>query len=248
MGLRGPLAGGATQANGDYLPLYDVGQLHLGLNGWEVNENFLSAPLSHYDIILGESWFKENSGIMDYAHGQLWQWTPTGIQKMSFDALPVTQPDQPGETSDVPAQDTDTLDPLYTIVDEAIRQCVKRASPPMWFLLLTDQFHKLQMVITPVVPARTPVSAIHSTANRHMGSRGRRLEARHFQPTIVGTPGPFMLGDFGKGLPEDTHLVDLLDPEIPGLSTPPDRASFDFVTSEVRAQLGHLSSKNKRIS
>ena len=50
-----------------------------------------------------------------------------------------------------------------------------------------------------------------------------------------------MLGDFGKELPEDTHLVDLLDPEIPGLSAPPDRASFDFVTSEVRAQLGHLS-------
>jgi len=49
------------------------------------------------------------------------------------------------------------------------------------------------------------------------------------------------LGDFGKELPEDTHLVDLLDPEIPGLSTPPDRSSFDFVTSEVRAQLGHLS-------
>ena len=35
--------------------------------------------------------------------------------------------------------------------------------------------------------------------------------------------------------------MDLLDPEIPGLSTPPDRASFDFVTSEVHAQLGHLS-------
>jgi len=111
----------------------------------------------------------------------------------------------------------------------------------MWFLLPTDPFHKLQTVITPVVPARTPVSAIDSTANRPMGSRGRRLEARHFQPTVVGTPGPFMLGDFGKELPEDTHLVDLLDPEIPGLSTPPDRASIDFVTSEVRAQLGHLS-------
>jgi len=50
-----------------------------------------------------------------------------------------------------------------------------------------------------------------------------------------------MLGDFGKELPEDTHLVDLLDPEVPSLSTPPDRASFDFVTSKVRAQLGHLS-------
>jgi len=49
-----------------------------------------------------------------------------------------------------------------------------------------------------------------------------------------------MLGDFGKELPEDTHLVELLDPEKPGLSTPPDRSSFDFVTSEVRAQLGHL--------
>jgi len=50
-----------------------------------------------------------------------------------------------------------------------------------------------------------------------------------------------MLRDFGKELPEDTHLVDLLDPEISGLLTPPDRSSFDFVTSEVRAQLGHLS-------
>jgi len=40
MGLRGPLAGGATQANGDYLPLYDVGQLHMGLNGRTVTENF----------------------------------------------------------------------------------------------------------------------------------------------------------------------------------------------------------------
>jgi len=111
----------------------------------------------------------------------------------------------------------------------------------MWFLLPTDQFHKLQTVITPVVLACTPVSVIDSTVNRPMGSRGQRLEARHFQPTVVGTPGPFMLGDFGKELPEDTHLVDLLDPEIPGLSSPPDRASFDFVTSEVRAQLGHLS-------
>jgi len=79
MGLRGPLAGGATQANGDYLPLCNVGQLHMGLNGRTVTKNFLSAPLSHYDIILGESWLQENSRIMDYAHGQLWQWTPTGI-------------------------------------------------------------------------------------------------------------------------------------------------------------------------
>jgi len=71
MGLCGPLAGGATEGNGEYLPLYDVGQLHMGLNARTVTENFLSAPLSHYDIILGGSWLQENSGIMDYAHGQL---------------------------------------------------------------------------------------------------------------------------------------------------------------------------------
>jgi len=66
----------------------------------------------------------------------------------------------------------------------------------MWLLLPTDQFHKLQTVITPVVLARTPVSAINSTANRPMVSRGRRLEACHFQPTVVGTPGPFHVGGF----------------------------------------------------
>jgi len=65
-----------------WIPGVNIHPLHMGLNGRTVTENFLSAPLSHYDIILGESWLQENSGIMDYAHGQLWQWTPTGIQKM----------------------------------------------------------------------------------------------------------------------------------------------------------------------
>jgi hypothetical protein len=121
MGLHGSLAGGATQANGDYLPLYDVGQLHLGLNGKAVTENFLSAPLSHYNIILGELWLKANLGIMDYAHGQLCQWTTTGIQRMAFDSLPHTQPDQTRETLDIPTQDPDTLDLLHIIVCVAIR-------------------------------------------------------------------------------------------------------------------------------
>ena len=97
------------------MPLYDVGQLHMELNGKTVTENFLSAPLSHYDIILGVSWLQKNSGIIDYAHGQLWQWTPTGIQKMSFDALPVAQSDHTSGISAGPTQDTDTLDPLHTI-------------------------------------------------------------------------------------------------------------------------------------
>ena len=81
MGLRGTLAGGATQANGDYLPLYDVSQLHMGLNGRTVNENFLSAPLSHYDIILGESWLQAHSGNMDYAHDSCGNGHPRGFRK-----------------------------------------------------------------------------------------------------------------------------------------------------------------------
>ena len=48
-----------------------------------------------------------------------------------------------------------------------------------------------------------------------------------------------MLANFGKELPEDCELDELLDPEIPGLS-PQGERSFDFVESEVRAQLGHL--------
>jgi len=143
-------------------------------------------------------------------------------------------------TSAGPTPNTNTLDPLHTIVSDTIREIVKRVSPPMWFLLPADQFHKLQTVLTPVVPTHPPVVVINSTVNRPMGSRGRRLEARHFQSTVVGT-GPFMLGDFAKELFEDTHLLDLLDPEIQGLSTPPDCSSFDFVTSEVRAQFSHLS-------
>jgi len=146
-----------------------------------------------------------------------------------------SQDDQPRETLDGQAQDPGTLDPLHTIVCGAIREGVKRASPPMWFLLPTNQFHRLQPVITPAVFRNTTFSAMDSTANRPMGSRERRLEALHCQPTVSGTPGPFMLGDFGKELPEDTHLVDLLDPEIPGLSASPDGSSFDFVTSDVRA-------------
>ena len=114
----------------------------------------------------------------------------------------------------------------------AIREGMKQASPPMWFLLPTNNFHRLHILLTPVKSPSTPISAIDSTANRPMGSRGRRLEARHFQPTVSGTPGPFMLGYFGEELPGDIPLVDLLA-EIPGLSAQPDWSSFDFVTSEV---------------
>ena len=55
LGLEGQVVSAATQANGEILPLSDVGCLQLSINGLPVTESFLSAPLSHYDIILGES-------------------------------------------------------------------------------------------------------------------------------------------------------------------------------------------------
>ena len=92
LGLEGQVVSAATQANGAILPLSNVGCLQLSINGLLVMESFLSAPLSHYDIILGESWLRHHRGSMDYAHDQLWQLLPSGPVPMNFDILP------PGET------------------------------------------------------------------------------------------------------------------------------------------------------
>jgi len=40
-------------------------------NNKVVSQNFLSAPLSHYDVILGEPWLRDNKIIMDYAHSEV---------------------------------------------------------------------------------------------------------------------------------------------------------------------------------
>ena len=55
LGLEGQVVSATTQANGEIPPLSDVGFLQLSINGLLVTESFLLAPLSHYDIILGES-------------------------------------------------------------------------------------------------------------------------------------------------------------------------------------------------
>ena len=72
LGLSGPIAGRATQANGEYLPLRDFGDLDLMVSGQVVKQWFLSSQLSHYEIILGEPWLRENSMVMDYVYNVLW--------------------------------------------------------------------------------------------------------------------------------------------------------------------------------
>jgi len=71
MGMTGVRAGEATQADGACLPLVDIGRLDLTVNGQPISHNFLLAPLSHYDIILGESWLRQHRGVSDYAHNDL---------------------------------------------------------------------------------------------------------------------------------------------------------------------------------
>ena len=66
------------------------------------------------------------------------------------------------------------------------------------------------------------------------GARCQCQEARHVTPGMPRRPGLHMLGKFGKELPEDCKLNEILDLEIPGLGG---EHSFDFVESEVRAQL-----------
>jgi len=73
LGLAGPMSGEATQADGTFLPLRDVGNVDMVFNNKVVSQKFLSAPLSHYDVILGEPWLRVNKIIMDYAHNVLWQ-------------------------------------------------------------------------------------------------------------------------------------------------------------------------------
>jgi len=92
MGMTGVRAGGATQADGACLPLIDIGRLDLAVNGEPISHNFLSAPLSHYDIILGESWLRQHRGVLDYAHNDLWQWAEAGLQRLTF-----SRPRPPGE-------------------------------------------------------------------------------------------------------------------------------------------------------
>jgi len=58
MGMTGVRAGGTTQVDGAYLSLFDIVRLDLAVNGEPISHNFLSVPLSHYDIILGESWLR----------------------------------------------------------------------------------------------------------------------------------------------------------------------------------------------
>ena len=84
MGMMGVRAGRATQADGVCLPLFNIGCLDLAVNGEPISHSFVSAPLSHCDIILGESWLRQHHGVLIYAHNNLLQWAEAGLQLLTF--------------------------------------------------------------------------------------------------------------------------------------------------------------------
>jgi len=69
LGLASPISGETTQADGAFLPLRDVGNVDMVFNNKVVSQKFLSASLSHYDVILGEPWLRDNKIIMADSHG-----------------------------------------------------------------------------------------------------------------------------------------------------------------------------------
>jgi len=257
LGLEGQVVSAATQANGDVLPLSDVGSLELCINGLPITEQFLSAPLSHYDIILGESWLRHHRGIMDYAHDQLWQLLPSGPVPLNFDILP------PGDIS------CPHLKPSPT---PYVREILLFIGKPMGRSIIISNVtlmidHNLAAMVTegcqlaqqpwlqlPVPPTQyTKLERQQLIFNTLLQPHLRTV---HFGGTwIPPTPScarvhrqekkksslaaVHRLGDVGKELPEDAEILDFLDADIPGLSTNSER-SFDFVTSEVRTQLAHL--------
>jgi len=66
LGITGKRRAGAAQVGGAALPIYDVGALQLAVDGRPSSEMFCAAPITSFDVILGERWLLKHGGILDY--------------------------------------------------------------------------------------------------------------------------------------------------------------------------------------
>ena len=206
----------ARQADGTSLPLYRVGGLDLAVNGRRVRDQFCSAPIAPYDIILGEDWMHRHAAVLDYSANQLFTRGRDGLQPLAFDQVPASDkcalPDSSGGNkmgkfrsdmgfsggfSKTPSPGPSSASPGF-VIDRAVVAAQQQA----WASL-------------------SPVS----------GARAHRLPQRHSQ-----RPNALAVLDFGKELPEDAALP---ESEVPGLHPSPD-SSFGFVERDVKAHLAHL--------
>ena len=242
LGLAGPISGEETQAAGAFLPLRDVGNVDLVLNNKVVTQIFLSTPLSHYDVILGEPWLQDNTVIMDYAHNVLWQWNNGVLTPVTFGSHQRNDPF-------APAPEVQARDLQYKIQERATMMSQAIATG-MWHATMTPVDRQSEIahientqawehsVFTS--PLERWLLGMEDYQSPHTGARSCRQEARHFLNGEFRRPGVHMIGDVAKELPEDAELENLVDMDIPGLVAPGER-SFHFVESEVRDQLSHLS-------
>ena len=200
--------------------------LELCINGLPITEKFLSAPLLHYDIILGESWLRHHEGIMDYAHDQLWQLLPSGPVPLNFDILP------PGDISCLGLKPSSTPYVSHTVdwnlAAMVTEGCWLAQQPGLQLPVPPTQYTELerQQVIfnIPLQPhLRTVPFGGTWMPPTPSCARVHRKEEKQSSPAAV-----HRLGDVGKELPEDAEILDFLDADILGLSTNPER-SFDFV-------------------
>lgn len=84
--MEGTLSSVSLQTDGQPLLIYVVGWCELGINGRPCHTQFKSAALSPFDVILSESWLRENHGVLDYDDNSLWQKDMEGnLRPLTFD-------------------------------------------------------------------------------------------------------------------------------------------------------------------
>ena len=86
----GAPSGAAAQADGSLLRLYSVGPVELCVNGRPQRTLFHTANFSPYDCILGESWLRQQRGILNYDTGGLWRGGGADPTPLRLDLPPVS--------------------------------------------------------------------------------------------------------------------------------------------------------------
>ena len=249
LGVQGTLTGAAAQADGTLIPLYDVGNLQLAVNGVPTMRRFQRANIAPYDVILGEKWCEAESAVLDYANAALW------TQKPGRGLLPLILNAKPGSgvraaqsflarhgcgraaTPEVvaPLPCPPAVDERYHAAALDARQQVSAARVQRLLAEGTrvGEDDDLTALLVRSLPVPTglqpdgPLPPVSAPCGRQ-----RRMLRRH--------GGLLPVVDYNKELPEDAELDER---EIPGLEASPVR-SFDFVEQEVRTHLAHLPAKD----
>ena len=246
---------GAAQSGGAALPIYNIGPLQLAVDGRPTTENFCSAPITPYDVILGESWLCRHGGILDYERCQLGR---RGILDGEFHILDLSTKPSEGGHVDGSAAGTGTpaipLPPwlaawrgLRAAREDRAHATVAggAAAAPLSLspVLLEPSAAEIQQalqepalvpdfasaaVITPSMMAACDGASCH--VEPLVGARAYRAQRRCLQRRHAAL---CLVQDFAKELPED-ELLDLGD--IPGL-VPVAQTSFSYIREEVAVHL-----------